>query len=106
MRSELLSERQWHRVLEVRASNLDNGCPGLRLGRNRGVKLGEGRDELLVYCKNGGNVNCGGEDVIGGLREVDVVVWVHWRLSTTGSGGNLVCSRRDDLIDIHVALRP
>ena len=70
------------------------------------MQLGEGGDQLLVHCKNGGNVNCGGEDVIGGLREVDVVVWVYGRLSTSGSSGDLVCSRRDDLVDIHVALRP
>ena len=106
MRAELLSERQWHRILEVGPSNLDNGCPGLRLGRNGAVKLGEGGDQLLVHCKNGGNVNCGGEDVIGGLREVDVVVWVYGRLSTSGSSGDLVGARRDDLVDIHVALRP
>ena len=68
--------------------------------------MGEGGDQLLVYCKNGGNVNRGGEDVIGGLREVDVVVWVYGRLSTSGSSGDLVGARRDDLVDIHVALRP
>src|ERR1051326_2844609 len=72
--AELLSDREWDGVLQVRAADLDDGVELLRLGKDGVAHAGDRGDESVFHALGGGNVHGGGKSVVRGLRHVDVIV--------------------------------
>ncbi len=61
----------------------------------------QGGDELLFYLRQGGQVDRRGDDVVGGLAQVDVVVGVD-ELGGALAAQQLRSAVGDDLIGVHV----
>ncbi len=73
---ELLAEADGRGVLEVGASDLDDGVPGLGVGFELGGHGVERGEEVVADGQGRGEVHGGREGVVGGLAHVDVVVGV------------------------------
>ncbi|MCY1230185.1 hypothetical protein D9M72_425910 [compost metagenome] len=102
--AELLAQGHRGGIHEVRAAGLHDvlELDGLAV---QGVgQVAEGRDEVVDQRRRGGHVYGRREDIVGGLRGVDVVVRVDNLVaagSLEGAGGKL----RDDLVGVHVGGR-
>jgi hypothetical protein len=80
----------------VGATGLDHGLPQLRLGLERGGEVIEGWHEVAEESASHGDVHGGGEDIVGGLRGVHVVVGVYrGSRELRGESG-------EHLVDVHV----
>ena len=73
---ELLAERDGDGVHQVRAPGLDDVLKAFGLLRERALELRERRQQLVLGDVERGEVDGRGEDVVGGLAHVDVVVGV------------------------------
>ncbi|MEJ7718115.1 MAG: hypothetical protein WKF31_09200 [Thermoleophilaceae bacterium] len=89
---ELLSERDGHGVHEVGAARFDHVGQLLGLGRETPRELLERGLEPVARVGERRQVHGRGEDVVGGLPHVDVVVGVHVLAGEAG----------DDLVGVHV----
>ena len=99
--AELLAQGDGGGVHEVRAAGLHDVLEfgGLALQRLR--QVAEGRDQVVDQRGRGGDVDGRREDVVGGLRGVDVVV----RVDNLVAPGGLEGPRGelgDDLVGVHV----
>ena len=89
---ELLPERHWHGVHHVRAAGLHHVRELARLGLEGGGQRVERGQQLSVVSRGRGQVHGRGEDVVGGLPHVHVVVGVHALAGQVG----------DHLVGVHV----
>src|SRR6185437_3865094 len=78
------------RIHQVGAPRLDDRAEASRLAREGAFELLERRQQLVLRHVEGGQVHGRGEDVVGGLAVVDVVVGVDAR------------ELRDHLVRVHV----
>ena len=101
----LLADGERDGVLQVGAAGLGDVGPLPRLVRQRGVQVPELGQHVVLQRQHGGDVGRGREAVVGGLREVDVVVGVDRGLAAEGAAGQLDRAVADDLVDVHVGLR-
>ena len=101
--AELLAESQRSGVLQMGSADLDNVLVLLGLGLERVSQLGDVWDQVVLDLGHRGDVHHGGEGVVGGLRLVDVVVWVD-ALGADLPAQQLDGPVRDDLVGVHVGL--
>ena len=80
--AELLAERERHRVLQVRAADLDDVGELLGLRRERVAQARHRRDQLVHDLLGRGDVHRGRERVVRRLRHVHVVVGVDGLLAS------------------------
>src|SRR5438105_8029537 len=92
-------------VLQVGAARLDQWPELAALRLECRAQLLEGWEQLVLYRHRGRELNRGWDDVVGGLAQVDVVVWVH-DLRAPRPAQNLVRSVGDDLVGIGVGRGP
>jgi hypothetical protein len=104
--ADLLAERDRCGVLQVGTADLDDVGERLRL-RGQGVaQHGHARHELVLDLLDHGDVHRGRERVVRRLPAVHVVVRVHRLLRAHLAAGQLDRAVRDDLVRVHVRLRP
>ena len=99
--AELLAQGHRGGVHQVRAAGLHDVLELDGLALQRLGQVAEGRDQVVDQGGRGGDVDRRGEDVVGGLRGVDVVVRVDHLVAAgglEGAGGEL----GDDLVGVHV----
>src|SRR5690625_4663436 len=94
---ELLAEGDRGGVHEVGTAALDHGGELARLAVEGAFQVPQSRDQVVGHGGRGGDVDGGGEDVVGRLRSVDVVIGVHVQAAA------LLGERGDDLVGVHVA---
>ncbi|MCY1283300.1 hypothetical protein D9M70_321760 [compost metagenome] len=102
---ELLAQRQRHRVLQVRAPDLDDIGEGFDLARKGLLQLLQRRQQLLLDRARRGNVHRGREAVVARLAGIDVVVRMHRLLAADLAAEQLDRAVGDDLVEVHVGLR-
>jgi hypothetical protein len=102
--AELLAERERGRILQMRASNLDDLRKRLCLSMHRLPELHKRRQEGLVQLDYCCDVHGRGEGVVRGLRHVHVVVGVHGLFGAEFTAKELDGTVGDDLVHVHVAL--
>ena len=90
--AELLAEGDRHRVHQVGAAGLDDVGELLRLRLQRRLERAHRRQQVVGDLAERRQVDGGGEDVVGGLAHVDVVVGVG---AVAGEVG-------DHLVGVHV----
>ena len=93
---ELLTERDGRRVHHVRAAGLDDAFERSGLARERPFELRQRGEKLVLGDVERGELHRGGEDVVGGLPHVDVVVGMDIAARKPG----------DHLVGVHVRRRP
>ena len=103
--AELLAERERHGVHEVGAADLDDIVPSVGLGGERVVQVREGGQQVVSDLFGGGDGHRAGEDVVGGLRHVDVVVGMDRGLGAAFAAERFDGDVGDDLVGVHVGLR-
>jgi hypothetical protein len=87
----------------MRAADLDDVVPGLGFAEQHLVEALESGDQLLGDGLSDGDVDGGGEHVVGRLPHVDVVVGVdRLLLGEAVAAGQLDGAVADDLVDVHV----
>jgi hypothetical protein len=90
--------------LHVRAPNLDDVIPFLRL-RADGIAQGRDcRNEPLLHVDGRGDVHRRRKRIVRGLRHVDVVVGMNRHLAPERRTGELAAAVGDDFVDVHVEL--
>jgi hypothetical protein len=97
--AEFLAEGDGRGIHQVGASGLDGRLPQLGLLLERHGKVLHRRDEGVEQVTGHRDVHRRREDVIRGLRHVDVVVRVHGGAERGG------CQARQHLVDVHVRRR-
>ena len=102
--AELLAEADGRGVLQVRPAGLDDGPEFLRLGLQRGMELSQSGGKVLFDRCQRSDVNGRGDDVVGGLAHVDVVVGVDEAVATVAAE-QLRGAVRDDLVGVGVGGR-
>ena len=90
--AELLAERDRDRVHQVGAAGLDDVGEALRLLLQRRLQPAHRRQQVVGHLAQRRQVDGGGEDVVGGLAHVDVIVGVG---AVAGEVG-------DHLVGVHV----
>ena len=96
--TELLTEADRRRVLEVGPARLDHRPELVGLGRQRRLQLDEGRDERLLDGHRGGQLERRRDGVVGALAAIDVVVRVDTRRAAKPAGGEV----GHDLVHVRV----
>jgi hypothetical protein len=76
------------------------------LAPQSGQQLCKGRIQPLAYERNGGQVDCRGNDIVAGLAEINVIVGVDRLFSPPFSGKHFVCAAGDHLVRVHVGRSP
>ena len=102
----LLADCQRYRVLQVGPADLDHVGPLSRVAPDRITEPPERRDRLPGRHRVGGDVHRGREGVIGRLAHVHVIVGMDRLLRAEGPAHQLDAPVRDDLVHVHVGLRP
>ncbi len=98
---EFLTEADWGGVHEMGAADLEDVVKRRGFGVEGSMEVPERRDEALVREAQEGDVKGGGDDVVGGLAAVDVVVGVDEffaALAAEEFGGAI----GDDFVGVHV----
>ena len=103
--AKFLPECQRYSVLQMSAADLDHIRIFAGLRANRFVHLLYGRNECVLYPFGRRNMHRGREGVVGGLREVDVIIRMDRLLRSHHSARELNGAVGDDLVDIHIGLR-
>ncbi len=101
---DLLAEGQGGCVHQVRAADLDDRIEGFGLVRERLSQLFHRRDQPGFHGLDGRDVHRRGEDVVGRLAHVDVVVRVDLALHPALAAHQLAGAVGDHLVDVHVRL--
>ena len=102
---ELLAERERRRVLRMRAADLDDVRPRLRLGVERLVQVAQGRQQAMMDLLRAGDVHGRRIGIVRRLAHVDVVVGMHRLLGAHHAAQHLDRAVRDHLVGVHVGLR-
>ncbi|KAH3665169.1 hypothetical protein OGATHE_003984 [Ogataea polymorpha] len=102
--TELLSESQWSGVLQVGSADFDDIGKLLGLLVKRVSQSPHFWQQVVGDLCDGSNVHHSWKSVVGRLRHVDVIVWMHRFLGAQGSAQNLNSPVADYLVGIHVRL--
>src|SRR5262245_55058200 len=102
--SELLSESHRCGVLQMGATDLHDLVELLRLPIEGFVQVGECRKELMLHHFGRCDVNCRGNDIVTGLAEIHMVIWMY-QLAATRAAKQFGRAVRDHLIGVHVGRR-
>ena len=102
---KLLAQRDGRRVLGVGAADLDDVGELNRLGVKRRAQRADGGQQRQMQRARAGQVHRGGERVVRGLAEIDVVVGVDGAFAAALAGQTLVGDRGQHLVHVHVGLR-
>jgi hypothetical protein len=101
---ELLAQGERRRVLQVGAADLHDVAELVGLPLQRVAQALHGRTDVLADGLDGGHVHGGGEDVVGGLPQVDVVVGVDESPLAARPAQELAGPVGQHLVHVHVAL--
>ncbi len=101
---KFVAERQWGRILQVGAPDLDDIGPGMDLFEQQRLQPFERRHQPAARGKGGGNVQSGRKAVVGRLALVDMIVGMDRRFAAARAGHRFVGDSRDHLVDVHVGL--
>ena len=99
-----LADGQRHRILEMRAADLHDVRPAIRLPLDRLGELRRLRQQQRVDRLERGDVHCRREGVVRGLAHVDVVIGPDRMLAAERAAQQLDRAVRDHLVDVHVRL--
>ena len=98
--ADLLTERERHGVLQMRAADLHHVAVLRAQALKRRQQAVDRRQHLLLERDARSHVHRRREGVVRALRAIDVIVRMHERLPQQRIG-----AVGDDLVDVHVALR-
>ena len=101
-----LPERERRRVLQVRTADLHDVAELLALPRERVPKQTHCGNDVIDDGGNRRHVHCRGEDVVGGLPLVHVVVGVDEAPFSALAAEDFAGAIREHLVHVHVGLRP
>ena len=101
--AELLAKGERRGVLQVRAADLEDTGECRRLGLQGRAQPRE-RCQQRSRLQHSGDVHGRREDIVRGLAEVDVVVWMHATRRSEPPAECERCQVGDHLVDVHVAL--
>src|SRR2546425_13222894 len=99
---KFLAERKRRGVLQMGAADLDDVRKFFGFGVERVAEVFYGGEETARSFRGGGDVHGRGKGVVGGLRQVDVVVGMNRFLAAQFAAGNFDGAIGDDFIDVHV----
>ncbi len=101
-----LADRERRRVLQVRPADLDDAGKRPRLGVERLAQPADRRQQAPDGFLGGRDVHRRRKRVVRRLALIHVIVRVHRLLAADDAAGELDRAIRDDLIRVHVRLRP
>ena len=101
---DLLPEGQGGGVLQVSAADLDDVVEGGGLLVEALSQRIDGGQQSIMALAGAGDVNGGGERIVGALSVVDVIVRMHRTLATERLPETLVGAVGDHLVAVHVGL--
>ena len=88
----------------MRAPDLDDVIPGLRLGADRVAQGGDRGDEALLHIDGRRDTHRRRKRIVRRLRHVDVIVGMNGRLAPERRAGELGAAVGDHFVDVHVEL--
>ena len=99
--AEFLSKTHRGRVLQMGSADFDNSIELSSLPVESAMEPGQRRQELTMDRFRGSDVNGCGDDIVAGLAEVDVIVWMD-ELAAPDAAEQFSCAVGNDFIGIHV----